>query len=129
MFREVMKVFRSFGYAIQGIVSGFQERNMRVHGLAAALVLFLGLFFQLSVWEWLLVVVMIGLVLAAELLNTAVEEICNLLRDELGLSYGATRRARDLAAGAVLICALTAAIVGAAVFFPHVWGLLWILLI
>lgn len=115
------KVLKSFTYAGKGIASGFQERNMQVHGFLTVLVLFLGLFFRISLLEWILVIVMIGLVLAAELINTAIEEVCNCMRDELGLPYKSSQRARDVAAGAVLILAIVAAIVGLIIFFPRMW--------
>jgi len=120
----VYKVFRSFTYAFKGIVSGFGERNMQVHGMATIMVLFLGFFFRVSLTEWLWLLLMIGLVTSAELLNTAIEEVCNCMRDELGLPYKSSQRARDVAAGAVLVLAVVAAVVGGIIFFPRVWLLL-----
>lgn len=127
MLTFIYKVIRSFKFAGKGIVSGFQERNMRVHGVAMACVLFLGVFFQITLAEWVFVTIMIGLVIAAELLNTAIEEICNLLRDDLGLKYKATERIRDVAAGAVLVQAIVAFLVGWVIFFPRMWMMFQVL--
>lgn len=91
---------------------------MKFHGLAALLVITLGFIVKLNQKEWITILVLIGLVWAAELINTAVEELANLVRDELELDYQATTRARDTAAGAVLVLAIVAAIVGLIVFIP-----------
>jgi len=117
----IAKILKSFTYAIAGIISGCTERNMRVHCVATVLVVFLGFLFQISQSEWLWVLLMIGLVLAAELMNTAVEEMCNSMRDELGLPYASSKRPRDLAAGAVLVLAILAAVSGYIIFMPKVW--------
>jgi undecaprenol kinase len=120
MSHAIYKVLKSFTYAIEGIISGFQERNMRVHGIALVVVVALGLWLGLSAYEWLWIILMIGLVLAAELLNTAVEEVCNSMRDELGLPYKSSKRARDVAAGAVLVLAMVAVVVAVVILGPKV---------
>jgi len=74
--------------------------------------------------EWILLLLMIGLVMSAELINTAIEEVCNCMRDELGLKYKSSQRARDLAAGAVLVLAMLAALIGGIIFFPRLWVLM-----
>ncbi|MBD3279824.1 MAG: diacylglycerol kinase family protein [Candidatus Pacebacteria bacterium] len=110
------KFLLSFVNAFKGIRSGFQERNMKIHGLAAVIVIAAGLVFNLNVGEWVLVLILIGLVMAAELINTAVEELADTVRDELKLDYGATTRARDVAAGAVLVLAIIAGLIGLLLF-------------
>ncbi len=119
MGRSILKVFKSFVYAGAGIIKGFAERNMRVHGIAAFVVIVLGFYFGISELEWVLVLILMGLVWSAELVNSAIEELANLVRDELGLGYRATKRARDLAAGAVLVLATVAAIIGGLIFLPR----------
>ena len=120
----IFKVLKSFTHAGRGIASGFGERNMRVHGIAMVLVLFLSFFFQITLMEWVLVVLMIGLVISAELINTAIEEVSNCMRDELGLPYKSSKRARDVAAGAVLVIAIVAAFIAWIIFSPRIWMLL-----
>lgn len=124
MGKFVFKVLKSFTYAFKGIASGFAERNMRVHGTAAVMVVFLAFFFRVSMMEWILLLLMIGLVMSAELVNTAIEEVCNCMRDELGLKYKSSQRARDVAAGAVLVLAILAALIGGIIFFPRMWLLI-----
>ncbi len=114
------KVVRSFGFAGEGIVSSSLERNMRVHLLATAIVIPLSVWAGISRTEWFTLIILIGLVISAEMVNTAVEELANLLRDELKLSYVATKRARDIAAGAVLVMAFVALIVGTSILTPRI---------
>lgn len=129
MLHATYKVLKSFTYAIQGIICGFGERNMRVHGIVTLMVLFLGFFFQISLLEWIIVILLIGLVMSAEMINTAIEDVCNAMRDELGLAYKSSKRARDVAAGAVLVQAIVAATIGGIIFFPKIWSLVYVLFI
>lgn len=121
---KISKFFNAFPAAFNGIISGFKERNMRFHGAAAALVLLAGLITGLSFLEWFLIILLIALVWAAELFNTAVEELANITRDELNLDYEATRRARDTAAGAVLVISIAAAFLGVGIFVNRIIFLL-----
>lgn len=104
----------SFRHALRGIaVSLRQQRNLRIHATATIAVLGLGLAVGLPDWKWIALWLAIGLVWSAELLNTAIEGLCDLIQpaqDER------VRRIKDAAAGAVLVAALTAVAVGVAVF-------------
>lgn len=120
MTKFIKKTLHSFIPASQGIISGFGERNMKVHGIAAVVVVIGGLWLGLSQVEWLVILLMIALIWAGELVNTAVEELSNLVRDELKLGYEATRRARDVAAGAVLVRAVAVTAIGMFIFVPKI---------
>ncbi len=117
---KLKKFIMSFVNAGKGIISGFMERNMRVHGLATGLVFILGSWLKLNKEEWLIILLLIASIWSAELANTAIEELANIVRDELKLSYEATRRARDTAAGAVLILAIVAVIIALLIFAPKI---------
>lgn len=117
------KVFHSFIPAAQGIVSAFGERNMRVHGLAFIVVVIASLLLGLDKIEFVFITLAIGLVMAAEMINTAIEELCNIVRDELSLGWGATKRARDIAAGAVLVLTVVAILIAGTVFLPKLLAL------
>ncbi len=84
--------------------------------IAAVVVIFLGLFFNVTKTEWLILLLCIGVVLAAELFNTAIEELANAITQEQNERIG---RAKDVAAGAVLVVAITAAVVGVLVLLPY----------
>jgi len=112
----------SFGYALQGIGAACRsEENLRWHVLSAGGAVVLGLFFGLGLLEWALVGFAIGLVWMAELFNTALEVLVNLVSPGRHPLAG---KAKDIAAGAVLVAALTAALIGALVFFPYLWAIL-----
>lgn len=118
MITFIYKVLRSFKYATVGIAEALKERNMKVHVAAAIFFMGMGVWLQISKFEWIILFLLIGLVWAAEMINTQVEELSNIVRDELKLSYGTTRRARDVAAGAVLVLAFVSVIIGVMIFGP-----------
>lgn len=122
---EKLKNFlQCFKYAFTGIKSGFKERNMRVHGLATIGVWLSGLIIGLDRISWFVIYIMIALVWSAELFNTAIEELANLIRHQEHLGYKATKRVRDLSAGAVLVISIMAAFLGLGIFSVRIIQLL-----
>ncbi len=116
---DAPKTVRSFGYAGKGIMALFRaENNAKVHLLAAGLVIGAGLWLGLSVVEWALLLTQIGLVFAAEAINTALEKLADVVMPDYHPQIGAVK---DLAAGAVLILAIVAALVGALILGPKLW--------
>lgn len=108
----------SFQYSFRGIFAVLQkERNMRIHFLAALLVTAFGFLLSISVTEWLICIIFFALVMSAEALNTSVETICDLLTTEPNPKI---KLAKDAAAGAVLLCAVMAAIAGLLIFLPKI---------
>ena len=109
---------QSFRQAVAGLAFVVRhEPNMRIHIAAAVLAVFLGWLLHIDAVEWRWLILAIGLVLGAEALNTAVEQACNALTRR---HNAAIKVAKDTAAGAVLVAAVTAALIGASVFAPHV---------
>ena len=109
--------WRSFYFAFNGLCHAIKsEHNLWLHAFATAVVIVMGFYCSLPVNEWVFLLLAIGLVWVAELLNTALENLADAVSQEenqlLGLS-------KDIAAAAVLIAALIAAIVGAMVFIPY----------
>lgn len=111
---KVRSLARSFRYAARGIVYCVKnERNMRIHLVVAAYVLIFSLFYEFSQTQYILLLLTICSVLFAETVNTAIEAIVNLETQ----SYDSLARiAKDVAAGAVFICAIFAAVVGIILF-------------
>ena len=110
-------MMRSFGYALEGI--GYlvrTQRNFRIHLLAAAAVSAAGVGVGLGATEWAIVLVTIALVMVTEALNTGIELAVTLASPELRPEAKASK---DVAAGAVLVSAITAVVVGVAVFGPR----------
>jgi diacylglycerol kinase (ATP) len=107
----------SFVWAFRGLGALLHtQANARIHLAATALVVVAGLACGITRGEWCAVVVVIGLVWTAEGLNTAIETVVDLVSPEHHLLAG---RAKDVAAGAVLCAALTAAVIGLLVFVPR----------
>jgi diacylglycerol kinase len=114
---SLIRFFSGFQYALNGIAYLLQtQRNAWVHFSAALLVLVLGFWLGLSPAEWLFIFFAIGLVISAELFNTAIEELTDIAEPEKNQQAG---RVKDLAAGGVLVAAITAAIIGLIIFLPH----------
>jgi diacylglycerol kinase len=116
--RSWLRAFvRGFGYAGRGIGWMLRtQRNARVHLAAAVAAVGLGLWLGLSAVEWAVLALTIGLVLTAEALNTALEAIVDLVSPE---HHALAGRAKDAAAGAVLLLALASVGVGLALFGPR----------
>lgn len=115
-FKYMKKRIRSFAYAARGIKIVFgSEPNMKTHILMAVLVTICGFAFSISSTEWMLCILCFGLVMSAEMINTSIENIVDLVSPEQNELAG---KAKDIAAGAVLVCAIISAIVGLIIFIP-----------
>ena len=104
-------ILKSFGYAVDGIIAALKtERNLRFHLLLSLVAIGLGIYLGLTAVEWSLVIFAIGLVISAELFNTAIER----LGDETanGQHNKTVKTAKDAAAGGVLVSAITALAIG-----------------
>jgi len=113
----------SFKYALAGILSTIKkERNFKIHLCAAICALGLSVYFKISVLEFVCVLISITLVLSAELINTAIEAVVDMLAGEHLLPLA--KAAKDAAAGAVFVTAVNAVAVGAAVFLRRLIGLI-----
>ena len=113
----LQKKLSSFKFAFNGLVIALKEEfNFRVHVVLAALAIFLGVYFDLNTSEWLFVVAAIGLVITAELFNTALEELCDMLNP---IHDPHVAKIKDLSASAVLTASFAALIIGLTVFLPH----------
>lgn len=114
------KRLRSFRYAAHGIHDLFREDNARIHAVAAVAVIVAGVWLGLSLTEWAVIMLTIGAVLAAEAVNTALESLCDRVSPGFDEHI---RRAKDLAAGAVLLLAMAAVAVGLFIFLPKLFAL------
>lgn len=114
-------LYKSFGYAFAGIFTGIRnERNMKIHCFLMFCVVIAGALFQISIIEWCICLVLFGLILSLELVNTAVEAVVDLVTEE---KKPLAKVAKDTAAGAVLIAAVMAAIAGLLIFIPKLMAI------
>lgn len=110
------KRIKSFGFAFSGIYELVKsEPNAQIHLLATIAAVSLGFILKISTTEWYVVLIVIALVWAAEAFNTVIEKLV----DHLFPEYHETARiTKDIAAGAVLICAIIALVCGLIIFLP-----------
>jgi len=107
----------SVSYALQGILEAFNsERNLRIHFSVALLALLAAVICQINYLELALVIFAIGLVIVAELLNTAIEKTIDLFQPTY---HPLAKTAKNVAAGAVLVAAFTSVMIGILVFGPY----------
>ena len=115
-------LYKSFGYAFEGIFTGIKkERNMKIHCLAMLCVVAAGFVFRISVSEWCICLILFGMILSLELVNTAMEAVVDLVTKE---KKPLAKIAKDTAAGAVLVSAIAAAIIGCIIFVPYLLELI-----
>ena len=113
----------SFRHAFSGVWYVLRtQRNARIHLTVALVVIALGLWLGLSYAEWAIIVLTIGLVLAAESFNTVAEAAVDLATAE---RHPLAKIAKDVAAGAVLLMAITAVVVGLLILGPPLWRALF----
>lgn len=119
MFQKLLhRRVKSFAYAWNGIVFLFKTQpNFIIHTLAMLLVILAGWFFRIHATEWLACFICFGLMLSAEAVNTALEELVNLVEPNFNPKAGIVK---DIAAAAVLFAALCCAVVGLYIFLPKI---------
>lgn len=109
----------SFKYASIGIFQALKEEpNLKFHLLAGLLVILLGFFLQISSLDWIILVILIGLVISVELTNTAIEAVVDSFTLE---QHPGAKLAKDISAGAVLVVAITSAAAGLLIFMPYLF--------
>lgn len=115
------RFFKSFKFAINGIKYAVKTQlNFKIQLLAVLVAVGAGWYFHISGSEWLAIVLCMGAVLAAELMNTAIETLVDLVSPEFNPKAGMVK---DVAAGAVLVIALTALMVALIIFVPKLLSL------
>jgi diacylglycerol kinase len=114
------RLIKSFGYAFTGLYELLRsEPNTRIHLFATVCALVAAILLRISKSEWCVILIVIALVWAAEAFNTAIEK----LTDHLFPEYHETARfAKDVAAGAVLVCAIAALVCGLIIFLPKLFS-------
>ncbi len=121
--RGKKRLINSFKYAWEGFKTTFiREQNMTIHVFVATMVFILGLFLELSIEEWMLLILISGLVMATELINTSIEAVVDLVEPK---THPLAKIAKDTAAAAVLVFAVVSVIMGIMILGPKIVSLLW----
>ncbi len=112
------RLVNSFKYAFQGIKQAYKgEQNLRIHTFIAILVIVFGFFLKISYVEWLTCLILIGLVIMAEFINTAIEYVVDLASPKI---HPLAKAAKDTASAGVLMMAIISAIIGLIIFLPKI---------
>jgi undecaprenol kinase len=107
----------SFKYALEGIATALKdEPNIKIHAILALIALILGFLLGISLSDWLVILIVIGIVFSVEMTNTAIEELANAFTSE---THPSAKKAKDIAAGAVLIVSILALLIGVIIFLPY----------
>ncbi len=116
--KEIKSLGNSFKYAFEGIFSSFKsERNMKIHVFMMILVIVFGFVLEISFMEWIICIILFGIVIGAELFNTAIETVVNMISLEKSPQ---AKLAKDISAGAVLCVAIASFVIGLMIFVPKI---------
>lgn len=119
--KGIGRFFRSFKYSVDGVIYALKyEQSIIIHAIATVSVIILGLVFHINRLEWILVLLAIGIILGAELLNTAIEAVVDMVTLEI---HPLAKIAKDTASGAVFVLSIVAAAIGLVVFIPYIIAL------
>ena len=120
--RKMKKIKNSFKYAIEGICTSFKtERNMKIYIFIMILVIIAGIILKIDKLEWIICITLFAIVIAGELFNTSIETIVDMVMPEKNEK---AKIAKDVSAGAVLVVAIGAAIIGLVIFVPRILNIL-----
>jgi diacylglycerol kinase len=112
----------SFRFAFKGLLTLLRfEHNSRIHLFAAVITIILGLIMKSHLFEWSLLIIVIGMVFITELLNSSLESLSDKINPEFDEMIG---RAKNYSAAAVFMAAVVAIAVGAIIFLPRLWELI-----
>lgn len=115
--------FRSFKYAFQGLGCLIrEEHNSWIYLIILALLIPVCIFLRLDITEWALIILSIGMVLSAEILNTSIERLADRVSPDHDPLIG---KIKDLSAAGVLVAAIAAAAVGLVILLPKIAGIIW----
>ena len=117
----MLRLIRSFSFALNGLkICVLKGANFKIHLFCTVLAVMMGLYFHLAVNDWLILLLCIGFVLCMEMLNTAIEKLCDIVHKEY---HPGIKITKDIAAAAVMVSAFVAAICGAFIFLPRIFSL------
>lgn len=115
---DIKAIFRKFSYAIKGfIVSLKEEKSLVIHLSFAILAIILSAILQLSPIKWGIIILLIGLVIGSELMNTAIENVVDMVAFKFNVN---AKKIKDVSAAATLVFSITAVLVGLFIFIPQI---------
>src|SRR5699024_11807102 len=107
-----------FRFAWNGIKITMQEWNFRIHMIVALFVILAGIIVRLNMLEWSIIILTIGMVMALEMVNTSIETLLDYLQPDC---HPTAKMIKDISAGAVLVSAVVAVVIGVLIFLPKIY--------
>lgn len=118
-----MRVIKSFGWALNGLKDCIlHEKNFRIQYSIALLMIVAGISFSISVTEWMVLLLCFAVVLGFEIINSAIEKLCDLVCPDFNLTI---KKVKDMSASAVLLSAIISFIIGCIIFLPKIFALVF----
>ncbi len=115
---SLKRFFKSFGYGFKGFVSAIKtEQNLLIELVIAIIVIISGIFLKLTTVEWAIIVLTIGLVIFAELVNTSIEYTVDMAMPEM---HPLAKISKDVSAAAVLFASFISIVIGLLIFLPKI---------
>ncbi len=118
-----MRVIKSFGWAFSGLKDCIlHEKNFRIQYFLALLVVIAGIILSISLTEWMIILLSFAVVLSFEIINSAIEKLCDLVSPDFNLTI---KKVKDMSASAVLLSAIISFIIGSIIFLPKIYALIF----
>lgn len=119
--KGIKRVRNSFKYAFNGLIDTYKtEQSVWIYIPVALLVILFGFLFKISDYEWMIIILVLGIILSLELVNTSLEAVVNLVTNEYN---PLAKKAKDTVSAAVLIFGITSVIIGLIIFLPKIIAL------
>jgi diacylglycerol kinase len=118
-----MRVIKSFACAFDGLKDCIlHEKNFRIQYIIAILMVIAGISFSISITEWMIILLCFAVVLSFEIINSAIEKLCDLVCPDFNLTI---KKVKDMSASAVLLSAIIAFVIGCIIFLPKIYTLIF----
>ena len=115
---KAIRLIKSFSYAFKGLIKVFrEENNFRIQTFVGFLIIIFAYYLKINRFEWLSLIIVIGLVMLTETLNSAVERVSDVLKPRIN-TY--VKEIKDIMAAAVMLSAIIAILVGIIIFLPYI---------
>jgi len=119
--KGINRFFNSINYSMAGLRYAYKnEQSMTIHVSITAAIIILGILLDISRLEWIICIFLLGIIMATELINTALEAVVDLITQDY---HPLAKIAKDTASAAVFVFSLVAVIIGGIIFIPHVLDL------
>ena len=116
--KGIKRTINSFKYAFNGLIDAYRtEQSVWIYIPVALLVILAGFLLKISTFEWLIIILILGIILSLELINTALEAVVDLATEKY---HPLAKKAKDTVSAAVLVFAITAVIIGLIIFIPKI---------